>query len=55
MENPLTVPITGFKYAHGGPKVERPPQPMGAQTDEILKELGFNTDEIAILKHEGVI
>jgi crotonobetainyl-CoA:carnitine CoA-transferase CaiB-like acyl-CoA transferase len=55
VESPVTVPITGFTYAHGGPSVETPPAEMGAHTEEVLGELGFHAGEIEALREEGVI
>jgi len=55
VDNPVTVPISGFKYAHGGPGVNEPPQQMGANTNEVLNELGIDSDTIELLRSEGVI
>jgi crotonobetainyl-CoA:carnitine CoA-transferase CaiB-like acyl-CoA transferase len=54
-EKPVTVPVAGFRYAHGGPSVEMPPSQMGAHTEEVLRELGYDGEHIAILRREGVI
>jgi len=55
VEGPVTVPVTGFTYAHGGPSVETPPPEMGAHTEEVLGELGFSAEEVAALREERVV
>jgi crotonobetainyl-CoA:carnitine CoA-transferase CaiB-like acyl-CoA transferase len=37
------------------PRVERPAQDAGAQTEELLLELGLGWDEIATLKDAGAV
>ena len=49
------LPVAAFSYAHGGPKLDRPPPRMGEHTDEVLGELGLKADEIDELKQAGVI
>jgi crotonobetainyl-CoA:carnitine CoA-transferase CaiB-like acyl-CoA transferase len=55
VEGPLTVPVAAFRFARGGPSVERPPQPLGADTDAVLGELGLTADEIAALRRDHVV
>ena len=54
-EQTVTVPVAGFSYAHGGPSVEMPPSRMGTHTEEVLRELGYEDEEITSLRREGVI
>jgi crotonobetainyl-CoA:carnitine CoA-transferase CaiB-like acyl-CoA transferase len=51
----MTTTLAGFRMSHGGPSLERPPQPMGAQTDSILSALGYSDKELAALRLKGVI
>ena len=51
----ITVPLAAFKYAHGGPSIERPPARLGEHTDEVLASVGFSAAEIAALHQTGVV
>ena len=50
LEKSLEVPVTAFKFDHGGASVETPPHEMGADTDTVLAALGYSADEIAELR-----
>ena len=50
---PMTVPLAAFKFAHGGPSVERPPARVGEHTDEVLASVGFSAGEVAALRKAG--
>ncbi len=52
---PITVPVAPFKFERGGPRIDSPPRPMGADTDAVLSELGISVSEISELRKEGVI
>ena len=37
------------------PSVRLPPQQLGAQTEEVLREIGYGSEAIARLEADGVI
>jgi crotonobetainyl-CoA:carnitine CoA-transferase CaiB-like acyl-CoA transferase len=49
------VPLAAFKFAHGGPSIETPPPELGADTDSVLAEHGYDADQIAAFRREKVI
>ncbi|MFN3273191.1 MAG: CaiB/BaiF CoA transferase family protein [Paracoccus sp. (in: a-proteobacteria)] len=51
----LQVPVAGFDMSDSHPSVTRLPQPVGAQTDAILRELGYGEDEISRMRAAGAI
>jgi crotonobetainyl-CoA:carnitine CoA-transferase CaiB-like acyl-CoA transferase len=51
----ITVPLAGFKFAHDGPSIERPPATLGQHTDEILTAAGYGTAEIAAMRKSGAV
>ena len=52
---PLRLMGSGFQMAHGGGKLDHAPPPLGQHTDEVLREVGFSTDEITTLRRDAVI
>jgi crotonobetainyl-CoA:carnitine CoA-transferase CaiB-like acyl-CoA transferase len=52
---PMQLVGAGFRYAHGSPGLDREPPLLGEHTDEILKDAGYGTEEIARLRRDGVI
>ncbi len=55
VEGGFSVPLAAFKFAHGGPSIESPPRPLGADTAAVLGEYGYSTDEITRFREAGVI
>lgn len=55
IQGPFGVPVAAFKFAHGGPKVDSPPRPMGADTEAVLHELGYGAAAIAELRSAKAI
>ena len=51
----LTVPLAAFKFAHGGPSIERPPPRLGEHTEEVLQQAGYDAEQIAALRRAGAI
>jgi crotonobetainyl-CoA:carnitine CoA-transferase CaiB-like acyl-CoA transferase len=52
---PITLVSHPVKYDGKSPEVRLVPQPMGAQTGEILADLGYSETEIAKLEQKGVV
>jgi crotonobetainyl-CoA:carnitine CoA-transferase CaiB-like acyl-CoA transferase len=52
---PVTVPLAAFKFAHGGPSIERPPARVGEHTDAILASVGYSAAEVAALRAAGAV
>ena len=55
IEGSFTVPVAAFKFAHGGPKVDRPPPMFGQHNEEVLTELGYSKADIAGFESGKVI
>ena len=55
VDGPFGVPMTAFKFAHGGAEVTSPPPQLGEHNAEVLKSLGYSDKDIAAFKEEGVI
>lgn len=51
----LTVPMAGFTMSGSPPGLTMPPQPVGAQTADILRELGYADEDIARFRRDGAI
>jgi len=51
----IAVVRAGFRLASGDPKPASPPPLLGADTQKILEEIGYNGESIAKLKAEGAV
>ena len=51
----FTVPVTAFKFGHGGPRVDRPPPLFGQHNEEVLTELGYSPSDIAGFRSAKII
>ena len=52
---PLRLMGSGFQMAHGGGQLDHAPPPLGAHTDDVLREAGYTADEVATLRRDAVI
>jgi crotonobetainyl-CoA:carnitine CoA-transferase CaiB-like acyl-CoA transferase len=55
VDRPIRVVRSGFRLASGDPQPSSPPPALGADTDDLLRELGFCKREIDELAREGAI
>jgi crotonobetainyl-CoA:carnitine CoA-transferase CaiB-like acyl-CoA transferase len=55
VDGSFEVPLAAFKFADGGPSIETPPPELGADTDNVLAEHGYDADQIAALRRAKVI
>ena len=51
----LKVPLAPFRFAHDGPRADTPPRELGADTDAVLRELGYDAGAIERLRVGGAI
>ena len=51
----LTVPVAAFSLSDSPAQITLTPQPVGAQSAEILAELGYGHEEIEALREAGVV
>jgi crotonobetainyl-CoA:carnitine CoA-transferase CaiB-like acyl-CoA transferase len=52
---PIMLVAHPIRYDGEAPHIRLSPQPLGAQTEEILKEAGYSDAEIADLEREGIV
>ncbi len=55
LANGLRVPMAAFRLSQSPAEITFAPQPVGANTDEILDELGFGREEIDAMRRSGAI
>jgi crotonobetainyl-CoA:carnitine CoA-transferase CaiB-like acyl-CoA transferase len=55
VDRPVRVVRSGFRLASGDPQPASPPPALGADTGDLLAELGFSTPEIDELARDGAI
>jgi crotonobetainyl-CoA:carnitine CoA-transferase CaiB-like acyl-CoA transferase len=51
----LQVPLAPFRFAHDGPRADTPPRTIGADTDAVLREVGYDDAAIARLRAAGAV
>ena len=51
----FTVPVAGFRFSSGGPRVDRPPPRFGQHNEEVLTELGYSPSDIAGFRSAKII
>jgi crotonobetainyl-CoA:carnitine CoA-transferase CaiB-like acyl-CoA transferase len=52
---PFGVPVTAFKLAHGGARIDSPPPRFGEHNEQVLRELGYSAADIEQLRADKVI
>ncbi len=55
LERKLSVPGVGFRMAHGGQRIDRPPPRRGEHSAEILASVGYAPGQIDALVAAGVV
>jgi CoA:oxalate CoA-transferase len=55
LDRPVAVVRSGFRLASGNPQPATPPPSLGADTEKILEELGYDKDAIGKLRADGAI
>ncbi len=55
LDRSLTTTVAGFRFSKGGPALAGPPQPVGAQTDEVLRQLGYDDEALSTMRQKAVI
>jgi crotonobetainyl-CoA:carnitine CoA-transferase CaiB-like acyl-CoA transferase len=55
MDREIRVVRSGFRLASGDPEPKSPPPALGADTEDLLAELGYSADETEALAREGAI
>jgi crotonobetainyl-CoA:carnitine CoA-transferase CaiB-like acyl-CoA transferase len=55
MANGLCVPVSAFRLSESPAGISLAPQPVGANTDEILESIGYGRREIDAMRRSGAI
>lgn len=55
VDGPVTVPVAGFRFAADGPRADTPPPRMGADTDAVLAQFGYSSEDIKEFRRLKVI
>jgi formyl-CoA transferase len=55
IDRPVRIARPGFRLDGERPATGSPPPELGADTDEILRELGIDASEMSVFRDEGVI
>jgi CoA:oxalate CoA-transferase len=55
IDRDIAVVRSGFRLASGDPEPNTPPPVIGAHTEQILTELGYDQEAINRLKHNGAV
>jgi CoA:oxalate CoA-transferase len=51
----VKLPLAPFRFAHDGPRADTPPRAIGADTDAVLRELGYTAAEMERLRAQGAV
>ena len=55
VHRPVTLTRAGFKLEGADPSVNAPPPTLGQHTEDVLRELGYSTQEIDALRAASAI
>ncbi len=55
LDRPVAVVRSGFRLTSGDPQPATPPPSLGADTEQILTELGYDKDAIGKLRADGAV
>jgi len=55
VDREIAVVRSGFRLASGDPQPATPPHSLGADTEKILEDLGYDRETVANLKRSGVV
>ena len=55
VDREIAVVRSGFRLQSGDPQPNTPPPALGADTDKILEELGYDRDKVTDLKRRGAV